>query len=189
MEGKGLGKAGWLVVAGAIVCAALGTGVFASPAAAFHIPGAAYSGQVAGGGSISFSVSADGSAVTNLRLTGPIPGPGCTLDSRQYSQPVPITNDRFDNGEVSGSFPNVQGARGQLDIVLSGLFTDCRLTNTWSAVTRADPAGSEECKSARARAKKWKRAFRRAKRTADEAKAMKFHKKWKHARARRDQFC
>jgi hypothetical protein len=188
MEGKRHGRARWAVIASAIACAVIG-GVLASPAAAFHIPGAAYSGQVAGGGNISFSVSADGSSVTNLTLTGPIPGPSCTLDSRQYSQPAPITDHGFNNGEVSGSFPNVQGAYGHLNVVVSGLFGDCRLTNGWSAVTRTDPAGSEECKSARARARKWKRALAKAKRSGNEPKIKKLQKKWKHARARRDQFC
>src|SRR4051812_16684191 len=97
-----------------IVCAGLIVALMASPAAAFHIPGASYSGNVSGGGTISFSVSADGSSVTNLALTGPIGRPDCTVDSRQYGQPIPITDQSFDNGEVSGSFPNVQGAYGHL---------------------------------------------------------------------------
>ena len=190
MDGKGLGRARWPLIASAIVCAALVGGILASPAAAFHIPGATYSGKVAGGGGISFSVSGDGSSVTNLTLNGPIPGPSCTLDSRQYSQPIPITNNAFNNGEVSGSFPNVQGAYGHLNIVISGLFTgECRLTNTWSAVTRADPEKSEECIAAKKRVKKWKRALHKAKLSGNEAKIKKFHKKWKDARARRDQFC
>src|SRR3954463_11815800 len=102
----------WPVVA----CAALIAGLLASPAAAYHIPGATYTGYVSGGGSISFSISGDGSSVTNLTLMGPIVDGNCTLASKSYSQPIPITNNSFDNGEVSGSFPNVQGAYGHTSV-------------------------------------------------------------------------
>jgi hypothetical protein len=184
----GNGGTRWRVLASTIVCAALIAGLLASSAAAFHIPGAGYSGLVSGGGSISFSVSGDGSAVTNLTLTGVHTG-DCRLDSAHYTQPTPISNNSFNNGEVSGSFPNVQGAYGRFNIPALGLLTSCRVTGSWSAITTADPAGSEECKSAQARAKKTKRALRNAMETGNEAKIKKLQKKWKKARSRRDQFC
>jgi hypothetical protein len=172
-----------------IVCVVLSFGLMAASAAAYHIPAASYSGQVAGGGTISFSVSGDGSSVTNLALSGPVGRPACAVSSRQYSQPIPITNNSFDNGEVSGNFPNVQGAYGHLNIVVSDVLSSCRITNSWSAVTRADPAGSEECKTAQAQVKKWKRALSRAKKRGNEAKVKKLRKKWSWARDHRDQVC
>jgi hypothetical protein len=178
----------WPVLASAIVGAALIACLSASSASAFHIPGADYSGAASGGGSISFSVSSDGSSVTNLTLTGVHTG-DCSLDSAHYTQPTPISNNSFDNGEVSGSFPNVRGAYGRFDIPALGLLTSCRVSGTWSAITTADPAGSKECKSAQARARKTKRALRNAMGTGNEAKIKKLQKKWKKARSRRDQFC
>lgn len=174
-------------VALAIASAALIAALLASPAAAFHIPGAGYSGAVNGGGTINFSVSRDGSSVRDLTLTG-IHAGDCRLDSAQYP-PMPIRRNSFDNGSVSGAFPNVQGAYGRLNILASGLFGSCRITGTWSATTRADPAGSAECKAAKRRVKKAKRALRRAKVAGNQAKIKKLRKTWEKARNKRDQFC
>jgi hypothetical protein len=183
-------KAGMASVAMAavIACAGMIAGPLASPAAAFHVPGAGYSGAVSGGGTISFSVSGDGSSVTNLTLSGVHTG-NCTLGSKQYSQPIPITNNSFDNGEVNGSFPNVQGAYGHFSIVVFALPTSCRVAGTWSAITTADPAGSEECRSALAQLRKRKRALTKAKRTGSEAKIATARAKWRKARSRRDEVC
>jgi hypothetical protein len=176
------------VIAPAIACSVL-IGLLASPAAAFHIPGAAYNGRVAGGGSISFSVSGDGSSVINLALTGPIQGPGCTASSRQYNQPIPIANNRFNNGEVSGGFANVQGAYGYFNVVEFGLPSSCRVNGTWSATTNASPTPSEECKSAKAKLKKAKRALRKAERTGNQRKIKRLRKNWTRARGVRDKVC
>jgi hypothetical protein len=176
-------------LASATVFAALIVGVLAPPAEAFHIPGAAYSGSVSGGGTISFSVSGDGSSVTNLTLNGPIGRSECTVDSKQYSQPIPITGQSFDNGEVSGTFPNVQGAYGRFDIVVSGLLSSCRVTGTWSAITHADPAGSEECKAAQAEMTHAKRALKKAKKAGNLGKIRKLRNRWTKAKGKRDQFC
>jgi hypothetical protein len=173
-------------MASATACAALIAGLLASSAAAFHIPGADYSGAVNGGGSISFSVSRDGSAVTNLTLTGIHMG-DCTVSSRQYSS-TPITNQTFDNGELSGSFPNVRGAYGRLNVPGSG-FDPCRIGGTWSATTSASPSGSDECKAAQAQTKKRKHALRKAERRGNQAKVKKLRRRWEQARSRRDQVC
>jgi hypothetical protein len=173
----------------AIVCAAMAAGVLAAPAQAFHIPGATYGGSVSGGGTISFSVSADGSSVTNLALGGPIGRPECTVSSRQYSQPIPITNQSFDNGEVSGGFPNVRGAYGRLNIVVSNLTGPCTVVATWSATTAASPAGSQECIAAKAKLKQAKHALTKAKRTGNRHKIKKRRHKWAVARGQRDQLC
>jgi hypothetical protein len=173
----------------AIAFATLVAGQLAAPAAAFHIPNAAYSGYASGGGSISFQISSDGSSVTNLTLNGPIESNGCTTGTKQYSQPIPISNNSFDNGEVSGSFPNVRGAYGHFNIAVAGLPMSCRVTGTWSAITGASPAGSKECKQAQAKTHKIKRALRRAERRRDESKVRKLGGKWRKARAKRDQYC
>lgn len=178
----------WPLLTAAIACAGLIAGLGAAPAPAFHIPGASYSGAVSGGGSITFGVSRDGESVINLTLTN-LHSVTCDLSSAQYPQPVPIRKNSFTNGQVSGSFPNVQGARGSFDIPVSTLLSSCRLTGTWSAITTADPRGSQECKTAQAHVKKWKRARRRAKRLGSPGKVRKAQGKWLKARAKRDQYC
>jgi hypothetical protein len=179
---------GWAAVASAIVCGALIACLLPSAAAAFHIPGADYSGAVSGGGSIGFSVSSDGSSVRNVTLTGVQSG-DCMLSSKQYPGPTPITNNAFDNGEVSGSFPNVRGAYGRFNVVVSGPLSSCRVTGTWSAITSADPAGSAECKAAQAQLRKRKGALTKARRGGNPKKIRKARGKWRKARDKRDQVC
>ena len=178
----------------ATFAAALTAGLLASPAAAFHIPGADYSGYASGGGTITFSVSKDGSAVTNLTLNGPIEINSCTLGTTHYDQPIPIKRNSFDNGQVSGGFPNVRGAYGRFNIPgsrdpLSNLTSSCRVAGTWSAITGADPSGSKECKQARRKAKRRKRALSRAKRSGNASAIKKARGRWEKARSKRDQFC
>ena len=175
--------------AGAIAFAAVLAGLLAAPAAAYHIPGATYNGFVSGGGGISFSVSGDGSSVTNLTLTGPIDTGSCTMNSKQYGGSTPITNNSFNNGEVSGSFPSVQGAYGHTDIVVFGIPSSCRIRATWGAWTNASPAGSAECKAAQARVKKLKRALHKAKKRGNEKKIKTLRGKWAAARYQRDHVC
>src|SRR3954452_17868288 len=181
-------RARWAVLAAAIACGALITSLLVSPAAAFHIPSAGYSGAVGGGGTISFSVSTDGSSVTNLTLTD-IHSGDCALRSKQYPQPIPTTNNTFDNGEVSGGFPNVRGAYGHLRVVVSGIPSSCTIATTWSAITSASPSGSAECKAAQAQVKKAKAALSKAKRRGNEKKIKKRRAQWAAARSTRDQFC
>src|SRR5690349_22911359 len=149
--------------AGIAIAAAALIAAFPSPSGAFHIPGGSYSGYVSGGGTIAFTVSGDGSAVTNLTVTGPVTPANCTWSGAQYSQPIPIANNAFDNGQVSGAFPNVQGAYGHFNVVVSSLTGSCRATGSWSAVTTASPWGSEECQSAQALTKHRKAALHKAK--------------------------
>jgi hypothetical protein len=172
-----------------VACAVLLAGLLpASPALAFHIPGASYSGMVGGGGTIRFSVSGDGSSVTNLTLTD-IHSNDCSVSSRQYGQPIPVVNNSFQNGEVSGDFPNVQGAYGRVSILVAGFPSSCRIATTWSATTRASPAGSEECKSAQRQVKKTKHALRKATKTGSERKIRQKRHRWRAAVAKRNQFC
>jgi hypothetical protein len=172
----------------AVVC-----GLLASPAAAFHIPGGDYSGY-ASGGTITFHVSKDGSSVTNLTLSG-VHANDCTASDHSYSS-IPINHNSFNNGEVSGDFPDVRGAYGRFNLPGSGsssslpaLPTSCRVTGTWSAITGADPSGSDECKAARRKTHKLKHAIRRAEKTGNQRKLRKLQGKWRKARAKKDQFC
>ena len=181
-------RAHWPFLTAAIACAVAIAGLTAAPAPAFHLPGASYSGATSGGGSITFSVSSDGESVRNLALSN-LHSVTCSANSAQYPQPVPIKKNAFNNGAVSGSFPNVQGARGRFDITVSTLLTSCRVTGSWSAITTANPKGSQECKTAQAHVKKWKRARRRAKRLGSPGRVRKAQGKWLKARAKRDQYC
>jgi hypothetical protein len=166
----------------------LAMGLLAPPAGAFHVPGADYAGAVGGGGTISFRVSSDGSSVTDLTVSG-IQNGNCTLASKQYTEPIPIQNNSFDNGEVSGGFPNVQGAYGRLRIQVPGIPSSCTIATSWSAITRASPNGSAECQAALAQVKKAKHALNRAKRTGNEAKIKKRRQRWAAAKSTRDQYC
>src|SRR4051794_34289964 len=166
-----------------IACVALLAGLSAAPASAFHIPSASYGGNVSGGGTISFTVSGDGASVTNLTLTGPIGRPACSVSSKQYSQAIPIANNTFDNGEVSGGFPNVQGAYGHLNIVVPGLPSSCRISETWSATTGASPTGSAECQAALVQVKRAKKALTKAKRTGKRSKIKKRRAQWSAAKS------
>jgi hypothetical protein len=181
-------RARWAALAAAIACGTLITSLPVSPAAAFHIPSADYSGAVGGGGTISFSVSSDGSSITNLTLTG-IQSGNCALSSKQYTQSMPIANNAFDNGEVSGGFPNVQGAYGRLRIVVPGILPSCTIATTWSAITSASPSGSAECQAAQAQVKQAKAALNKAKKTGNQKKIAKRRAQWAAARGTRDQFC
>jgi hypothetical protein len=172
-----------------IACVALLAGLTSAPASAFHIPGASYGGNVSGGGTISFTVSSDGTSVMNLTLTGPIGRPACSVSSKQYSQAIPITNNTFDNGEVSGGFPNVQGAYGRLNIVVPGVLSSCRIAETWSATTGASPTGSAECQAALVQVKRAKKALTKAKRIGKLSKIKKRRAQWGAAKSARDQFC
>ena len=180
----------WPALASAFACATLVIGVAASRAEAFHIPGAGYSGSVSGGGTISFSISGDGSSVQNLTLNGPIEGPGCTVSGAHYDA-IPITNNTFNNGEVSGGFPNPRGADGQFNLpgTPTDLLGSCRVAGTWSAITGASPNGSAECKAAQKQVKRWKRARRKAKRSGNQVKFKRAQKKWAKARALREKYC
>jgi hypothetical protein len=160
----------------------------APSAVAFHIPGAEYSGAVGGGGTITFTVSGDGSSVTNLTVAG-LQGANCSLPSKQYADPIPIAGNSFDNGEVNGSFPDVQGAYGHLRISVPGLLSSCTIATSWSAITHSSPRGSAECQVAQANVKQARKALHRAKKSGNRKKIQKRFAQWATARGTRDQFC
>lgn len=130
--------------------------VFVSSAAAFHIPGATYNGTHAGGGTVSFTLTADGSGLTNFTIGGPVQGNVCTFggSSITFTQPLPIVNHAFSSSSgpttLNGSFPGVQQASGSFRIKTFPPFSCDSGTVSWAARTTASPAASEECKSAKA---------------------------------------
>jgi hypothetical protein len=148
----------------------------ASPAAAFHIPSATYSGTHTGGGTVSFQVSADGSQIASWTVRN-VPGtPSCFWTEASPAPPftIPIVNQAFDDSYSDGSF-----FRGTFDAVRSASGT-LRLndpsgpcdtgTVSWKATTTASPAGSQECVAATAALKKATKAFKKAKKALKKAK-------------------
>jgi hypothetical protein len=140
-------------VGGSVALALL---AFASPAAAFHIPGATYDGTHAGGGTVSFTVTADGSGLSSFTVGGPVQGNICTFGGSTvtFVQPLPIVNHAFNSSSgtttLNGTFPGVQQASGSFRIKTFPPFSCDSGTVTWTARTTASPAGSEECKNATA---------------------------------------
>jgi Ca2+-binding RTX toxin-like protein len=109
-------------------------------AGATHIGGATYNGTLTGAGSMSFTVSGDGSEITSLTIPGPIPGNSCTYSDVSGFYFVPITNHSFSDSRgpvyFSGSFRGVQSASGTFRIDSSGCDTGYL---SWNATTTASP--------------------------------------------------
>lgn len=166
---------------------------FVPPAAAFHIPGATYNGTHAGGGTVSFTLTPDGSGLSNFAIGGPVQGNICTFSgsSVNFVQPLPIINHAFNSSSgtttLSGSFGGVQQAGGSFRIKTFPPFACDSGTVTWTARTTASPAASEECRNATAavddlsqrvqkaknKVRKARKAVKRAKTPSAKAKARK----------------
>lgn len=164
-------------LAGLVALASL---VFVSSATAFHIPAATYNGTHAAGGTVSFTLTADGSGLTNFNVGGPVPGNTCTFggSSITFTQPLPIINHAFSSSSgtttLNGSFPGVQQASGSFRIKTFPPFSCDSGTVSWTARTTASPAGSEECKNATAAVAKAKAKLKAALRKLRKAeKALK----------------
>ena len=120
-----------------------------SSAGANHISGATYNGTITGAGAITFTVSGDGSGITSMNASGPIPGNGCTFSnvSTQYVVPLPITNHSFNDSSppvyFAGSFPGKQSAQGTFRINSAGCDTG---SLAWSATTTSVPPITATCK-------------------------------------------
>jgi hypothetical protein len=126
-----------------------------TPAAgAHHIPGATYRASLPNNGSLEFDVSADGTRITRIKVTGK--GDKCegTLEGTNLN--IPINNHAFDHPNAdpvafSGSFPSKQTAQGTvtIDVDLGPPVGHCHAgPTTWTAMTGASPAGSQECRDA-----------------------------------------
>lgn len=126
----------------------------APSAVAFHIAGATYNGTHAGGGTVSFTVTADGSGLSSFSVGGPVQGNICTFGGSTvtFVQPLPIVNHAFSSSSgtttLNGSFGGVQQAAGSFRIKTFGPFSCDSGTVSWTARTTASPAGSEECRNA-----------------------------------------
>src|SRR4051794_27897753 len=123
-------------------------------AQAHHIPGATYRAGLPDNGSLEFDVSADGSRITRIKVTGK--GDKCegTLEGTNLS--LAIVNHAFDHPNAdpvafSGSFPSKQTAQGtiSIDVDLGPPIGHCHAGPVpWTATTTASPAGSQECTDA-----------------------------------------
>jgi hypothetical protein len=126
----------WWVVA--LVLAAA-TAIAPSLASANHIPGATYTGNVTGGGTVTITISADGGQVASFVVQS-VPAPPCTFNTSAPN--TPINDHSFTRTTPSpsphftGSFPSAQSAAGTLRIFSSQCDTGVR---DWSATTAAQP--------------------------------------------------
>jgi hypothetical protein len=139
--------AGVLAIAGAMVGPAL---IGNAEARANHIGGATYNGTTSEGGTVSFTVAADGSGIVIARIIDP--GPTCNFETilRYYTasgDPLPITNHAFSDPnerfQFQGSFPAPETSEGTF--TAGGEHSEytpsaqCASTLSWTAVTRAPP--------------------------------------------------
>jgi len=123
-------------------------------ARAHHIPGATYRASLPDNGSLEFDVSADGTRITRIKLSGK--GDVCegTLEGTNLS--LPIVNHTFNHPNAdpiafSGSFPSKQTAQGTIamDFDLGPPVGHCHAGPvSWTATTTASAAGSDECRDA-----------------------------------------
>jgi hypothetical protein len=133
------------------VAFALAVGVTAvlvrgSPAGAYHIPGAEYTGTHAGGGTVTLNVSADGTRVVRFAITGltSIPGNTCAFSSVRidYVPGLPISGNAFADlsalVSLTGAFTAKQTVAGSFSF--RSTFPSCTTgTTTWTATTTAAP--------------------------------------------------
>ena len=111
-------------VLAALVFAA-GLPLTTSPAQANHIAATTYTGTHSGGGTVEFTVSADGAGVTGFTATN-VPGETCTFVKISISFPLSISNHAFSQTtttslSLSGSFPTTGSAEGKLRARLMGI--------------------------------------------------------------------
>ena len=119
-----------------------------SQAAANHLSGATYTGSITGGGTLTFTIAADGSSVTTFKVMNVPGGGGCTLSiALQFD--IAISNHNFEfelsgdfiAGKITGSFPGVGSAQGTLrlgNINLPPGTPPCDTgTETWTASATA----------------------------------------------------
>jgi len=97
------------------------------------IAGATYTGTVSVGGTVSLTVSADGTEVTQYTYT--ITADGCAASGAAAGAEIPIQNDEFvdetDGRSFSGSFPSAGAAEGT---IVTELSPPCDSV-TWTATT------------------------------------------------------
>jgi len=131
-----------LLAAAVVILAAwaLGPPFGVRPASANHIAGATYTGtHSAGGGTVTFTVSGDGSGITSFSATD-VPGDFCDFPEIKlnFGTPLKINDHAFKRNvasglSISGTFPGVGTAQGTLRNVVSGV-CDTGTVN-WTAET------------------------------------------------------
>jgi hypothetical protein len=129
-----------------IAAAALAAGAVAPPAATavnYSHP-ATYSGTAAGGGTVEFDVSADGSAVT--RFATREVNTSCGMVSSTSTGTFPIVSESFSRTtsgtgtSFEGSFPAVQQAQGTLTLRIMVFPISCTSDKvSWTATTPTPP--------------------------------------------------
>ena len=180
---------------------ALALAALPASAQALHIPGATYTGTFSGGGTVDFSVTPTGDAVTGFHVAN-ASGQGCTILEATAGGQTPIVNHAFNVTSslfnFSGKFNDVQGAVGTFGTnQAAGCSTG---TLNWTATTSASPAGSEECIDAKQDVKKAKKKVKKAKNAVEDAddaderdeakkKLKKAKKKLNHAKDDQEAFC
>ncbi|HEX6700347.1 MAG TPA: hypothetical protein VF101_06400 [Gaiellaceae bacterium] len=130
----------------AVILAVVGW-LAAAPADANHIPGATYRGTHSGGGTVQFTVSADGTRVTSYGVFMiPIAGGGtCFAATAPEFAGIPIVNHEFaKSGEFvfTGSFPRAGVAQGTLAFRNAPSPCGTTATFTWTATAGSGPAPS-----------------------------------------------
>ena len=126
----------------AILAALAGAALCAPSAHATHVAAATYSGTHAEGGSVTLTLTADGTAVDSYSLTnlpGTAPSGTCTFTSAGSTQNIPIAAHAFDRTSVNGSFfrgtfAGTQAVSGTLREFFSGNGCDSGSVS-WSATT------------------------------------------------------
>lgn len=131
------------IIRPATILALAWTIIPASPAGANHIPGATYNGSIGGGGTISFTISPDGSAVTTIQIMNV---PACGITDSTQTGTVPIVDHAFNDTsaplKASGTFPGPQSAQGTVQA--STFVPSCDTGPlSWTATTTATPAPGE----------------------------------------------
>lgn len=109
----------------------------AAPASATHIPSATYTGTFGGAGSVVFDVSADGTAVTRIVYSLPLP---CGSVNTLFQGSVPILDHAFtyQSGGTTfrGLFRAGQSAEGTMQEQAACIPT----SPSWTATTSAPPS-------------------------------------------------
>lgn len=126
--------AGVLVALIAVLTAGfLGVWLSGSPTRAEHIAGAGYVGTVAGGGTVRFVVSADGSSVTAFTLAAP----GVAVS---HAGGIAIEDHRFTLNLLGGiSLTGMFQSGGRA----SGILTTASGSFVWTATAQADSSPTE----------------------------------------------
>lgn len=113
--------------------AMMATYFFDETAGANHIAGATYSGTVEGGGTITFTVAADGTQIDSLTVQN-VPAGGCP-DTTFFNIPiVDHTFTRPGGSSISGSFASPGNAEGALSLDRPSTICDAS-TKNWTATT------------------------------------------------------